>query len=65
MARESKMVSVRLPIWLFDRLDFAARNTDDPKVKNRSTAVYEAILAWLPSQEERLSKLGVLPKKGR
>lgn len=66
MAAESKkstMVSVRLPQGLFERLDFVARNTDDPGVKNRSTAIYEAVAAWIPGQEKRLVDLGIIPKK--
>lgn len=60
---KSRMASVRLPTGLFERLDFVARNTDDPAVKNRSTAVYEAVVSWLPSQEARLVKLGIITKK--
>lgn len=57
------MVSVRLPANLFDRLDFVARNTDARGIKNRSTAVMAAIVAWLPKHEERLVTLGLTPPK--
>ena len=61
--RKSVMVSVRLPVALAARLDYAVRNTDAEGVKNRSTAVCSAIEGWLPGQEKRLVELGIIPKK--
>jgi hypothetical protein len=66
MAAESKKstrVCVRIPQPVFERLSFVARNTDDPAVVNLSKGVCEAVLAWLPKQEQRLSDLGIIPKK--
>ena len=37
--RKSIMISVRLPVALANRLDYAVRNTDAEGVKNSSTAV--------------------------
>lgn len=62
--RKSTMVSVRLPTPLLARVDFVARNTDD-YIKNRSVAILAALEAWLPEQEDRLVKLGIIPKKAR
>lgn len=62
--RKSIMISVRLPMALATRLDYAVRNTDaEMGVKNRSTAVCDAIEGWLPGQERRLQELGIIPKK--
>jgi metal-responsive CopG/Arc/MetJ family transcriptional regulator len=61
--RKSIMISVRLPVALATRLDYAVRNTDAEGVKNRSTAVCSAIEGWLPGQEKRLVELGIIPKK--
>lgn len=63
--RKNIMISARLPAVLVDRLDYVTRNTDSPTVKNRSTALREALEAWLPDCEDRLRALGVLPKKAR
>ena len=62
--RKTVMVSVRLPATVVARADFIARNTDGD-VKNRSIAVLAALEAWLPEQEQRLEKLGILAKKVR
>lgn len=59
------MISARLPVVLVDRLDYVTRNIDSEAVKNRSTALREALEAWLPGCENRLRDLGVLPKKNR
>ena len=61
--RKTLMVSTRLPATLVARIDFVARNIDTEEIKNRSSAVHAAIEAWLPGQEERLSVLGIIPKK--
>lgn len=63
MTPKSKMVSSRLPANLVERVDFVVRNSEPEEVKNRSTAVASALQAWLPGQEERLRRLGVLAKK--
>jgi len=62
---KSKMISVRLPLALATRLDYVVRNTDPEDIKNRSTAVCSAVEGWLPEQENRLVKLGIIPKKIR
>jgi len=62
--RKTVMISARLPASLVARADFIARNTDGD-IKNRSVALQAALEAWLPEQELRLEKLGVLPKKAR
>lgn len=59
------MISVRLPPALVARVDFVARNTDSGPVENRSSAVRAAIESWLPAQEDRLEKAGVIQKKTR
>lgn len=59
------MVSVRLPTALIARVDFVARNTDAVGIKNRSTALFSAVEAWLPGQERRLEELGLIAKKTR
>lgn len=65
MTLKSKMVSSRLPASLVERVDFVVRNSEPEEVKNRSTAVADALHNWLPGQEERLRKLGLtVPKKG-
>lgn len=61
--RKSIMISGRVPVTLVDRVDFVARNIDSEVVKNRSTALRQALEAWLPGQEDRLRELGVLAKK--
>lgn len=58
------MISARVPASLVARVDFVTRNIDS-NVVNRSLAVQAAIEAWLPGQEERLTELGILPKKAR
>lgn len=63
--RKSIMVSARLPAALVARVDFIVRNSEPELVRNRSTAVELALLAWLPDEETRLEKLGVLAKKAR
>lgn len=63
--RKSTMVSARLPRELVARVDFVVRNSEPETVKNRSTALEMAVLAWLPNEEERLRSLGVLSKKVR
>jgi hypothetical protein len=63
--KEKLMISVRLPAALVARVDFVARNIDSEVVKNRSTALHAAVEAWLPTQEERLVVLGIIPKKVR
>lgn len=66
MAPERKiMISARVSAALVTRLDFVARNSDHPSVKNRSTAVCVALETWLKAQEDRLVELGVLSKKAR
>lgn len=65
MERKDVMVSARLPGELVDRVDYVARNIDSQTVKNRSTALREALEAWLPGCEDRLRELGVLAKKAR
>lgn len=62
--RKTVMVSVRLPASLAARADFVARNTDGD-IKSRSAALQAALEAWLPEQETKLEKLGVIPKKAR
>jgi metal-responsive CopG/Arc/MetJ family transcriptional regulator len=62
--RKTTMVSARLTDVLVARVDFVVRNIDSD-VSNRSLAVQAAIEAWLPTQEQRLVELGILPKKGR
>lgn len=61
--RKSTMISARLPAVLVERLDYVARNIDSKTVKNRSTALREALELWLPGCEDRLRELGVLAKK--
>lgn len=63
--RKDVMVSARLAKSTVERLDFIARNTDDARVKNRSTAVEAAIESQLIVWEDRLKELGVIPKKTR
>ena len=63
--RKTTMISARLSAATVERLDFVARNTENTAVKNRSTAVLQAIETWLTAQEDRLRELGVLPKKTR
>lgn len=64
--RKDVMVSARLPKELVERMDYAARNIDSEVVKNRSTALRDALEKWLPGVEDRLRELGVLqPKKTR
>ena len=63
--RKSIMVSARLPTGLVERVDFVARNTDNPAVTNRSEALHAAVEGWLPQQEKRLEELGLNPKKTR
>lgn len=65
LERKATMISARVPAATVERLDYIARNTDNPAVKNRSTAVLQAIETWLTAQEDRLRELGVLPKKTR
>lgn len=67
MAEQSKMVSVRLPVALVTRTDYIVRNPPNGVngPKNRSSAFRAALEAWLPGQEDRLEKLGVLQKKAR
>lgn len=65
MTERKTMISARVPPALVTRLDFAARNTEHPAVKNRSTALQVALETWLQAQEDRLRELGVLPKKAR
>jgi len=59
------MLSARLPRALVERVDFVARNIDTPGITNRSAAVYDALLKWLPEQEKRLVALGLAPPKTR
>lgn len=63
--RTRSILSVQLPTSLMGRVDFVVRNTEPETVKNRSVAVRKALEAWLPGHEERLSVLGLLPKKAR
>jgi predicted DNA-binding protein len=63
--RKATMISARVPAATVERLDFVARNTENTAVKNRSTAMLQAIETWLTAQEDRLRELGVLPKKAR
>lgn len=65
LERKTTMISARVPAAMVTRLDFVARNTEVAAVKNRSTAVFAALEAWLTAQEDRLRELGVLPKKAR
>jgi hypothetical protein len=60
--RKTAMVSVRMPETLVARADFVANNlTTAPR--NRSLLLTAALEAWLPSQEQELERLGVIPKK--
>jgi metal-responsive CopG/Arc/MetJ family transcriptional regulator len=61
--RKSIMISVRLPVALATRLDYAVRNTDAEGIRNRSTAICSAVEGWLPGQEKRMTELGLIPKK--
>lgn len=58
-------VSARMPKALVERVDFVVRNSEPEAIRNRSTALQLALEAWLPSEETRLSNLGLLPKKAR
>lgn len=62
--RKSLMVSIRLPAALVARADYVARNTDGD-ITSRSAALRAALEGWLPAQEQRLTELGILPKKTR
>lgn len=57
------MLSARVAAALVERLNFVARNSDHPGVKNRSTAIAVALETWLKAQEDRLVELGVIAKK--
>lgn len=59
------MVSARLSTGLVARVDFVTRNIDNDSVVTRSAAIAAALEAWLPTQEERLAELGLIPKKAR
>jgi len=61
--RKSTMISARVPAAVVSRVDFVVRNIDNETVNNRSAAVLAALEAWLPAQEQRLEKLGILAKK--
>lgn len=63
--RKSTMVSARLATALVARVDFVTRNIDNDHLVTRSAAVAAALEAWLPTQEERLAELGLIPKKAR
>ena len=63
--RKTTMVSARLPSDTVARVDFVVRNSEPELVRNRSTAIELALLAWLPNEETRLEKLGILMKKTR
>lgn len=64
MANERKMISVRLPVALRDRVDFVARNNDSETIKDRSSAIIAAVEGWLPGQEDEIRARGVtVPKK--
>lgn len=63
--RKDTRVCARLPKTLMERVDYVVRNSEPEQVKNRSTALQLALLAWLPTEEKRLMQLGVLPKKAR
>lgn len=65
MANERKMISVRLPVALRNRVDFVARNNDSENIKDRSSAIVAAIETWLPSQEDKIRALGVNVPKAR
>jgi Arc/MetJ-type ribon-helix-helix transcriptional regulator len=63
MSRARKiMISVRLPIGLVGRLDYAVRNTDVERA-TRSSEIQEAIELWLASREDQLRKLGLEPPR--
>ncbi len=63
--RKTGRINARIPPATLERLDFVVRNTDNPVVVSRSTALLAAVDAWLPGQESHLEKLGILPKKAR
>lgn len=63
MNGKSTMISARFPKDLVDRVDFVARNTQDPDVTTRSAAVLDAVSRWLPEQEKKLTALGLTPPK--
>lgn len=63
--RKTVMISVRLPVALVTRVDFIARNTTSEATANRSKALHAAVEAWVPTQEKRLTELGVIEKKTR
>lgn len=63
--RKTVMISGRLPAALVERVDYVVRNIDSDTIKNRSTALREALEAWLPGREDRLRELGILAKKAR
>ena len=64
MSLESKlMISARLPITLVERVDFVARNIDSDVLATRSAVLLAALEFWLPSAEDRLRALGVVPPK--
>lgn len=60
---KSFMFSARLPADLVERVDFVARNSEDPNMVTRSAAVHDALNKWLPEQERRLTALGLTPPK--
>jgi predicted DNA-binding protein len=63
MSRAGKiMISLRLPAGLVNRLDYAARNTDERQA-TRSSEIQEAIELWLRGREDQLRKLGLEPPR--
>ena len=45
------VTSVKLPRWLFDELGQIAER----RLSNRSAMFREALLAWLPSQKDKVA----------
>lgn len=57
------MVSARVPKVLVARIDLAVRNTADPQVTNRSTAMAAAMRLWTDTEELYLKERLGGPKK--
>jgi Arc/MetJ-type ribon-helix-helix transcriptional regulator len=59
-AKIKYLVSVRLPVRLVERMDFAIRNLDgEDAPSSRSAVILAAVKAWLPAKEKRLRELGL------
>ena len=63
MSSKSKMIAIRYPNSLFERIDFIARNIDSDVLTTRSAVILAAVEMGLLTYERRLAELGLEPPK--